>query len=344
MGAEVYTINPLSDPRWAEFAATDPRASAFHQPGWLEALSNTYGYAPLVLTSSPPGGPLQDGLVICRVSSWITGTRLVSLPFSDHCQPLLDTVSVVDFVAWLQSECDRQGFRYIEFRPLSTLARNDKLEPAKSYWLHTLDLSGTTERIFGDLHKDCFQRRIRRAHREKLVCDMGRSEQHLNDFFRLLVMTRRRQYLPPQPRSWFKNLLLSLGAKAQIRIARKNGVAIAAMLSLEHRSTVVYKYGCSDQRFHQLGAMPFLFWNLIEGAKVSGAETLDLGRSDLEDHGLVVFKDRLGAAKQKLTYYRYPVKEPELKRSARSPLRLFFAVAPDAALTAMGRLLYRHVG
>ena len=157
-------------------------------------------------------------------------------------------------------------------------------------------------------------------------------------------MTRRRQCLPPQPKSWFKNLLLSLGDKARIRIARKNGTAVAAMLSLTHRSSVVYKYGCSDERLHYLGGMPFLFWNLIEEGKASGAETIDLGRSDLDNHGLVIFKDRLGAARRELTYYRYPMQEFERKRNAQSRLRRLFAVAPDAALTAMGRALYRHVG
>jgi len=166
----------------------------------------------------------------------------------------------------------------------------------------------------------------------------------VNDFFRLLVMTRRRQGLPPQPKSWFKNLVLSLGDKVKIRVARKNETAIAAMLSLEHRSSVIYKYGCSDERFHHLGGMAFLFWNLIEVAKSSGLSTLDLGRSDLHNQGLITFKDRLGAAKQPLTYYSYSAAEKRQMRRHAQPLGRFVAMVPDSALTAVGRLLYRHLG
>src|SRR5580692_12257195 len=50
----IYTLNPLSDQRWDDLIARHPDASAFHQRGWLEALALTYGYEPVVFTTSPP--------------------------------------------------------------------------------------------------------------------------------------------------------------------------------------------------------------------------------------------------------------------------------------------------
>src|SRR2546430_5296635 len=85
----LYSLDPLEDPRWAEFVQRHPRASVFHTPGWLEALRRTYGYEPVVYTTSLPRAELTNGLVFCRVRSWLTGRRLVSLPFSDHCEPLV---------------------------------------------------------------------------------------------------------------------------------------------------------------------------------------------------------------------------------------------------------------
>ncbi len=63
-------------------------------------------------------------------------------------------------------------------------------------------------------------------------------------------------------------------------MARKNGSAIATMLTLRQEPNVVFKYGGSDARFHNLGGVPFLFWKLIEDSKTSAAEKIDLGRSD----------------------------------------------------------------
>src|SRR5712692_6936466 len=98
------------------------------------------------------------------------------------------------------------------------------------------------------------------------------------NFYMLLLLTTKRNQLPPQPRAWFRNLVECMSDKVQIRVARKNGAPIAAMLTLRHRSSVVYKYGCSDETFHSLGGMPFLFWRLIEESKASGAQQIDFGR------------------------------------------------------------------
>ncbi len=87
---QLYQIDPVRDPRWAVFLKRHPRASVFHTPGWLEALCRSYGYESIGYTSSPPGEEIRNGLVFCRVDSWLTGRRMVSLPFSDHCEPLFN--------------------------------------------------------------------------------------------------------------------------------------------------------------------------------------------------------------------------------------------------------------
>lgn len=249
------------DSRWDDLVNRHPRSSAFHQRGWLQALSLTYGYEPCVLTSASADEPLKGGLVLCRVSSWITGTRLVSLPFADHCEPLLnDDSEFPEVMDHLQAECDRRHWRYVEFRPLSgTQERDYGLQPSSSYWVHKLDTKPCLEQIVRELHKNSFQRKIRRAHTERLSYEVGTSQQLVDEFYRLVLITRRRHQLLPQPRRWFKNLVACMGDKVRIRLARKDNVPVAAMLTLRHRSCLVYKYGCSDNRFHNMGCMPFLF-------------------------------------------------------------------------------------
>lgn len=340
-------INPLVDSRWDDLVNSHPRASAFHQRGWLQALSLTYGYEPCVLTSASADVPLKDGVVLCRVSSWITGTRLVSLPFSDHCEPLLnDDSDFPEFMNYLQAECDRRYWRYVEFRPLSgTQERDYGLQPSSSYWAHELDTKPCLEQIVRELHKNSFQRKIRRAHTEALSYEAGTSQQLVDEFYGLLLITRRRHQLLPQPRKWFKNLVACLGDRVQIRLARKDSVAVAAMLTLRHQSCLVYKYGCSDNRFHNLGGMPFLFWKLIEDCKASGVDGIDLGRSDMSNEGLIDFKDRLGAARKLLTYYRYTNLKTHRMPNWESPgFAGLFSVLPDTVLSTAGGLVYKHIG
>ena len=343
-----YIVDPLSDRRWDDLVARHPSASVFHQRGWLEALHRTYGYAPFVLTNARPGEPLKDGIVLCRISSWLTGTRLVSLPFADHCEPLLNADGdAANLMEWLYAEHQRQHCRYVEVRPLFTLEHTaERMRPSHTYCFHTLDIRPQESQLFARLHKDSIQRKIRRADRERLSYEAGRSEQLQDEFYRLLLTTRRRHRLPPQPRVWFRNLVECMGDQVVIRVARKNGTAIAAVLTARHGSTVVYKYGCSDERFHNLGGMPLLFWRLIQESKSSGVDTIDFGRSDLDNEGLIVFKDHWGTTRTCLTYYRYPASKqaPSLSSSDSRVFRGVFALLPDAFLSLAGRLLYRHMG
>jgi CelD/BcsL family acetyltransferase involved in cellulose biosynthesis len=344
----LYTIDPLSDSRWDDFVANDPRASVFHQRGWLKALASTYSYEPVVLTSAPAGQRLTDGIVFCQVKSWITGSRLVSLPFTDHCEPLLkESSDSFQLAEWMHTERSRHHWKYVELRPLSWGENSTyPLVASQSFWFHTLDLVPSLERIFGALHKNSMQRRIRRAERELLSYETGCSEQLLNDFYSLLLITRRRHQLLPQPHTWFRNLIASLGQNVQLRVARKDGIPVAAIMTLRHRTTVVYKYGCSNERFHHLAAMPFLFWKLIEESKSAGAEQIDFGRTDLDNDGLIAFKDRFGTARKRLTYLRYPesAKEKGVMASDLPAVRRLLSVLPDVFLPWAGRLVYRHIG
>ena len=99
-----------------------------------------------------------------------------------------------------------------------------------------------------------------------------------------------------------------MGERLTLHIGRHGGEPIAALLTLSFRDTLVYKYGGSDASRHPLGAMPFLFWQVIQEAKAAGATTLDLGRSDLDQPGLIAFKEHLGAVPAPMAYYEHPAR------------------------------------
>ncbi len=345
---KIYRLDPTQDCRWDDLVETHPRASVFHRKGWLSALARTYGYRPIALTTTPPGERLSDGIAFCEVKSWVTGSRLVSLPFADHSEPLLnETGNSFDLAEWMQTQCRQHHWKYIEFRPLSgEMHTGCPMAASQSFWLHTLNLAPPLEQIFGNLNRNCVQRRIQKAERTGLTYESGCSEALLNDFYRLHMITRRRHQLLPQPRAWFLNLIACMSPGAEIRVARKDGIPIAAILTLRHRGTVVYKYGCSDERFHHLAGMPFLFWKLIEESKTEGAEQIDFGRTEPKNHGLIRFKDQFGTTRTRLTYFRYPdgTKEKWLAASELPPVRWLFSVLPAALSSGAGRLLYRHIG
>ncbi len=101
----LYQVDPIQDTRWAELVKRHPAASVFHTIGWLSALQYTYGYDPVAFTTSPPDAPLKNALVFCQINSWLTGRRMVSLPFSDHCEPLCDSFTDSSFSHGAGTDC-----------------------------------------------------------------------------------------------------------------------------------------------------------------------------------------------------------------------------------------------
>jgi hypothetical protein len=345
-----YQLDPTQDARWAELVERHPKASVFQTVGWLQALRRTYGYRTVAFTTSPYNSELKNGLVFCHVRSWLTGGRMVSLPFSDHCEPLFDSGRDLRFVIEnLQADRQHRHWKYIEVRPVngSFCQEGEEIgfQSAKRYYLHRLDLRPDLDQLFRSLHKDSVQRRIRRAERAGIIYERGRSVKLLKDFYDLLLLTRRRHHLPPQPYLWFRNLVDSMDDALEIRVAYTAQIPIAAVLTLRFRNMVYYKYGCSDVKFKHLGGMPFLLWKTIEESKMAGAEEFDLGRSDTDNAGLISFKNHW-AAPSELVYWRFPAPDTVGVTGARNPtiVKLGFACMPNRLLTTVGRLIYRHIG
>jgi hypothetical protein len=346
----VSAIDPLQDSRWSAFIASHPRASVFHTPGWLEALRRTYGFRPEAYTTSPSMGVLKDAFLFVPIRSWLTGRRIVSLPFSDHCAPLFSSPeALTSILRHLRTALDRGKLKSVEFRPpdaeFASEAMRCGFEPARSYYLHRVDLRPSLDDIFRSLDKDSVQRRIRRAERAELTEECGRSEELLKGFYKLLIMTRKRHRVPPQPYGWFRNLLDCMGDLAEIRmVCAGKGAPAAAILTLRFKNSVVYKYGGYNEKFKHLGVMPLLLWRAIENAKAKGATEFDLGRSDENNAGLVAFKSKWAKDPSRLVYWRYPA----LPLSSSTDWKLkgaqaLFARSPSTVLTAAGRMLYRHI-
>ena len=230
----------------------------------------------------------------------------MSLPFSDHCDPLVDDETDVGSVLLaVQHELCKNGLRYAEIRPTHELsAVTVRSESIYTYCSHQIDLKYDMDTLFRRCHKNSTQRKIRRSEREGLKYEEGRSEILLEHFYRLLLLTRRRHNAPPLPKRWFQNLIDCFGRALKIRIAFKDSTPISTILTIQHKDALLYKYGCSDAQFHPLGAMQFLFWRSIVDAKRDGLGAFDLGRSEWGHTGLIEFKDHFGAKRSELRYCR----------------------------------------
>jgi lipid II:glycine glycyltransferase (peptidoglycan interpeptide bridge formation enzyme) len=134
--------------------------------------------------------------------------------------------------------------------------------------------------------------------------------------------------------------------QAIIRLASKDGEPIGALLTIFYKNVLVYKYSCGEPGHFKHGGMQFLLWRAIEDAKGRDIEELDFGRSDFQDQGLMVYKERWGAVRTQTGYFQTRALHRTRSHwlgNVRNKIN-FARFVPQGILATTGRLLYRHFG
>jgi hypothetical protein len=78
-------VDPLQHPGWDALLSSREDCSFFQSSAWARVLHDTYGHRPLYLCRIS-NSRLEALLPLMEVSSWCTGKRGVSLPFTDIVQ------------------------------------------------------------------------------------------------------------------------------------------------------------------------------------------------------------------------------------------------------------------
>lgn len=340
------TVDPTRFPDWDERIAAHPEATVFHTAAWARVLSGTYGYTPAYFAATEEGR-LAALLPFMEIRSWITGTRGVSLPFTDECAPILPEGTSFEEAArpvieWAKS----RGWRTLEFRGRGRGMGN--LPAAVDYLSHALDLAEGEEALSSRYSLNA-RRNIRKSEKEGVSVESDRTPSAVREFYRLNCLTRRGHGLPPQPLRFFKNLREHLLEKGlgTLFLARFGGKAIAGAVFLHFGERAIYKYGASDRRHQHLRANNLVIREGILAMCAKGFRTLSFGRTDLEHEGLRQFKLSWGAKETRLQYYRFDVKSMNWLSGQKAHVPSWEGMVskmPLPILRVVGSIAYRHVG
>lgn len=333
-----------ADDRWGAFVDSIPEATIFHIPAWIDLLAECYGYVPFAVVICDAKGEIQAGLPMMEVSSPLTGRRWVSLPFTDHCNPLYteDTPppELFEYIHELQV---RQGVPRVEVRspiPIDGQAYSDNDQV-----LHQLSLSAETQEVYRGFHRSQVRRNIARAEREGVQVRWAEDERDLDVFYDLHLKTRHRLGVPVQPRRYFELLwqrIIGAGL-GFILLAHKDSVPIAGAVFLTYKTTLVYKYGASDSDYWGLRPNHLLFWTSIRWGCEHGYSLFDWGKAKVGNTGLRNFKNGWGAEESVLTYSVMSDTPPKhIQDRLSSIMGTFIRHTPSWMCRATGELLYRH--
>jgi hypothetical protein len=339
-------MDPVSIPHWDAEVKTFPEANVFHTAGWARTLMEAYSYEPHYAVWYEGQTP-SAMIPVMEVKSFLTGTRGVSLPFTDF-SPMLTKgrISASEVMKNLSDHGRSKGWKALETRGL-VKEPYDK-DTAPTYYVHELDLLPGLELLFGQVRSST-RRNIRKSEKQGVHVVEDNSIKGLAEFCRLNMVTRRDHGLPPQPKRFFESLLKNViePGMGRILLAIHDGQCVASAVFLHFNGHAIYKYGASDKRYQGLRANNLLMWEAIRIYSSEGTRTFHFGRTEPENTGLLQFKRGWGAVEGPLEYGKYDFKSKKWDPSPVSVNGLhthLFSRMPLFALSFIGRVLYRHMG
>ncbi len=341
--------------RWDEFVQRHPLGVVYHLSHWRRIIESSFPHirGRFLVVEDPKTKEILAGVPLYLVSSWLLGTRWVSIPFASICDPL-----VSDDAQWeallLGIEEARRARRNCPFecrtwkRSVPPKSLQDCSTEVALH--HTLDLTPGPEALYLKFSRTAIRRMISKGQAQETKVRAGESLDDLHQFYQLLVCSRRRLGLPAIPAAYFRSIWTELPPENRfLIIASRDNRPIASALSLRLGKTFILEYSGEDNQTTGTGAGQMVYWEAIKTACALGCSEFSFGRTAVENTGLASYKLHWGTVEEKLITF-WPGSLPIQRRSVAGPSRSRRAIswlshnAPPAIYQAMSRFCYRHWG
>ena len=338
---------------WATVLEQQREDVFYYHSAWLELIAKLYGYTVIPLTTTNDAGVVSGYLPLCLMQSPLTGRRLVSLPFSDHCPLLAESERDANcLVEQAIAVAHQQKARYLELRTgvHTALAERSDMVQGDLYVRWVMPLTSDPNTLWSQLRKPV-QHQIKKSRKLGVEIRMAESHDDVLRYYRLHLQTRSKKHgMPTQPQRYFLDAWDAFASqdKMQILLAEYEGHTIAGMVLFAAGTTVRYAYGASDEQYLHLAPNNLLMYTAMTWGCTHGYSELDMGRTASDNEGLMEFKRRWGATQTPLPYYYYPRMDGLAATSEQSrKFRLLTTCWRKLPLQVAGPLgghLYRHLG
>ncbi|NJP05221.1 MAG: GNAT family N-acetyltransferase [Chloroflexaceae bacterium] len=346
----IQTVDPTTDPLWLRFVLQH-RSDVFHSPGWLRAIQETYDIPTRAYVITDDQGEPVAGMAFCQIED-IAGKRIAALPFSDYCDPLIDTAEQWQLCAnrLLEEQCPLVVRPLHNEIPLSD-ERFTLYNQAK--W-HGLDLtSGDTDALWKHLDEGS-RRAIRKARKNGVEVHRAEGEQgaeQLRAFFDLHLKIRKYKYrLLAQPYRFFENIWRYCVEQngGFLMVATLEQEIIGTIYFLIWKQTMYYKFNASSPDHLNYRPNDTMLWEGIQYAKEQGYTYMDFGLSDWDQEGLIRYKRKFATDEKTISFLRFmPEGQPSAQtgriRGLMPKLTDLFTdeQVPDTVTEQAGDILYR---
>lgn len=342
----VGSIDPIEDPRWQRLVERHG-ASVFLSPDWLRVLSDTYGWDVRACVVFDLDGEPLAGVPYCRIAD-IISQRVVCLPFSDYCDPLVaDPEHWHAIVDHLSAWGDPIDVRCLD----STLPLEDERFTLfkRARW-HGIDLRRDPDTIWRSLSNSA-RWSSRKADHDGVETHIAQGKDGLRAFFDLHLRVRKYKHrLLAQPYEFFENIWREFVERGRgaIMLATHGDTVIGGVCYLEWGDTLYYKFNASDPACLVYRPNDRMIWEGIQYGQQRGLSVFDFGLTDWDHEGLLFFKRKFASVEKTISYLRRaqesgPSDHERQLRTLLAQLTGYFVdeTVPDRITELAGRSLYR---
>jgi len=348
-------IDPLQNKNWDTFIEGHPCGWLHHLSDWKKVLEEIFPHLTghyVALMDNEKNQSIQAALPLFLVKSRFWRNKFVSIPFTTICDPLVSNSEEMKVLFDKALELSRDfNVQDIEIRTFNTYKylNNSAGECNRSYVQQYIKLDKTPDELWNTFHKKTIRRKIKKALKSDLKLAIADNEDDLRVFYHLYLRTRKRLGLPVHPYRFFKALWQTFHSKDQLslHLADYNGKIIAGIIFFKYKKRVSMEFVGSDKNYNNLCPDHFLYWHMIKSAFEEGIEIVDLGRTSINNQGLMEFKSRWGTEIQEMPIYYYPkisdmdIKPPESTRTYEL-IRKINRNSPHFLYHFVSRFYYRH--
>ena len=339
-------VDPRTNPLWQKLIDQHP-SDAFHSPSWMRVLSDTYGFDVNAYVLLDDAGEPIAGIPFGRVAD-SKGERIVTLPFSDYCDPL---VGEIDHWQRLTEPLLEEHSSFTIRCVHNSLPLGDERFTLvnQAHW-HGMDLRPDLDALWNGLHSSA-RRAIRKAKKQGVVVHKARDVETLRAFFELHLGVRKYKYrLLAQPYCFFENIWRQFieERRGSLMIAVYEGEIIGGVVFLEWKDGLYYKFNASAPASLSLRPNDLLIWEGIQYGKAKGCTYLDLGLSDWDQEGLLRYKRKFATVEKTISFLRYSPNGASAQQAQQGAdflpqlTQLFTDEAvPDQVTEKAGEVLYR---
>lgn len=337
-------INPVTDRRWAELAR-GPSGSLFTSPLWLQVLARSYDLVPRA-TVLARDGALVGGVAWVDVED-LKGVRRVALPFCDRADPMVGEGS---WPAILDAVVPADQPFTVRYLDSAGVADDERLHRVGALAWHATEVHAGTDATRRAALRPAARRNLDASVRRGVTVRCRTDLAAVETFHRLHVGLRKQKYrLLAQPRLMFEHMWDAF-ADGQLvtALAEYDGEVIAGAVYLEWNGVLYYKFGASDPASLTLRPNEAITWAALRWAAERGCHRLDWGVSDLDQPGLIRYKQKWADDEGTVVVARHDGPPPSAAQTQASAMLgrltelLTRPAVPDDITVAAGELLYRH--